>query len=258
MGCVLAVLALPAGASGEVYDGLMQFGNITDPSGPEDFSWEVELGPEQELQAIDDQEAAVFYTDLEHTRAFTIEAVAAHDAIGTSVPTTLAVVGPNTITLTVHHQEGNPLAGGAPFDYPITAGAGWEGGFVQVELKGPPGESDQGRSKELHLNCLVGHGLAAKAHPRHCFLMGRAANADWLLRLARLRWSDWGEPVAHAAGLALDWGRHTGKRLEAIAFGSAECDGVGYYKRLRFRIAKARPITINIAPLPTSTACAAS
>jgi hypothetical protein len=42
------------------------------------------------------------------------------------------------ITLTVHHREGNPLAGGAPFHYPVVGGSGWEGGFHTVEVPMSP------------------------------------------------------------------------------------------------------------------------
>jgi len=118
------------------YVGAMNFPTINEPSDPEDFSWEVQLGEEEELRAIDDQNAAVYYTEPEHL-AFTIAAQSAHDVDGTAVPTTLAVSEGNVITLTVHHRAGNPAAGGTPFDYPILAGAGWEGGFQSHEIAGP-------------------------------------------------------------------------------------------------------------------------
>lgn len=128
------LLLLPAAAVGAVplYDGGMTFQEIQGPDGPEEFSWEVELGDEQELRAIDDRHAAVYYTDPEHF-AFEIEATPAHDAEGATVPTTLTVTQPNIITLTVHHRS-------APFDYPVTRGTGWEGGFQSVEIEGPPDE----------------------------------------------------------------------------------------------------------------------
>lgn len=119
------------------YGGAMTFQSIQGPDGPEEFSWVVGLDEEQELRAIDDRHAAVYYTDPEHL-AFGIEAVAAHDAIGTTVPTTLSVTQPNVITLIVHHSAGNPAAGFGPFDYPVDAGAGWEGGFQSHEIDGPP------------------------------------------------------------------------------------------------------------------------
>jgi hypothetical protein len=104
----------------------MSFGMIYGPEDPEEFSWVVQLGEGQELKEIDDQEAAVYYEDS--TRAFSMGAEPAHDADGATVPTTLAVSEGNVITLTVHHRVGDP-AGGAAFDYPVTPGDGWVGGF---------------------------------------------------------------------------------------------------------------------------------
>jgi hypothetical protein len=139
------LLLLPAAASGAVpvYDGVMAFGDIEGPGGPAEYSWEVKLDEEEELKVIDERQVGVLWEDGE--RAMTITAVAAHDAIGTSVPTTLALTQPNIITLTVHHRDGNPAAGGAPFDYPVIAGEGWEGGFktepavvTEPNLEGPP------------------------------------------------------------------------------------------------------------------------
>jgi hypothetical protein len=136
-----AVLTLGVGTASAAppFDGLMSFQAITDVLGPEEFSWTVNLGPGQELKSIDDQNAAVFFSDSE-LLAFTITAIAAHDAEGTSVPTTLAVSEGNVITLTVHHRAGNPLAGGAPFVYPIVGGTGWAGGFHTIVVPLPPGE----------------------------------------------------------------------------------------------------------------------
>src|SRR5690242_17892535 len=102
---LLAVFALTlamaapsmAGAEPPLFDGAMTFQAIQGPDGPEEFSWEVELGEEQELRAVDERHAAVYYTDAEHI-AFGIEAILAHDAIGTNVPTTLAVTQPNIVT----------------------------------------------------------------------------------------------------------------------------------------------------------------
>ncbi|MDX6634233.1 MAG: hypothetical protein QOF06_436 [Solirubrobacterales bacterium] len=126
------LLLLPAAAAAlPVYDGGQTFPAIQGPEGPEDYSWEVKFGEGEELKAIDEHHAGVFWED--GTEAMTITAVAAHDAIGTDVPTTLTVTEPNIITLTVHHRDGNPAAGGAPFDYPVTAGEGWEGGLKTEE-----------------------------------------------------------------------------------------------------------------------------
>lgn len=118
------------------FDGGMTFQAIQGPEGPEEYSWEVQLGAEQELRQVDEHSAAVFYEN--GPRAFAIDAIAAHDAEGKTVPTTLAVTQPNIITLTVHHRS-------APFDYPVVQGAGWEGGFQTVPVvivepthEGPP------------------------------------------------------------------------------------------------------------------------
>jgi hypothetical protein len=136
---VMASLGLTVAASAEPpppYDGLMAFADIQGPDGPEEFSWEVKLDDEDELRAIDDTHAGVFWVGTE-TLAMTITAQLAHAVDGANVPTTLAVTQPNIITLTVHHRTGNPAAGGAPFDYPVIAGSGWEGGFQQHIVVGP-------------------------------------------------------------------------------------------------------------------------
>jgi hypothetical protein len=129
------------------YDGAMGFPMINGPADPEEFSWEVVLGEGQGLESIDDQHAQVYYTKGHHP-AFGISAVAAHDADGSSVPTSLSVSGGDVITLTVHHRAGDPAKGGAPFDYPIVAGSGWEGGFQTVVVSGPPGEQELREQRE--------------------------------------------------------------------------------------------------------------
>lgn len=138
---VLALGAIPAGADPSVappYDDASWFPTIQDSSGPEEFPARVELGEEQELRAIDDQSAAVYYDGI-HV-AFWIQAMPAHDATGASVPTSLAVSEGDIVTLTVHHRAGNPAAGGASFHYPIVEGEGWEGGISTVIVQAPPGE----------------------------------------------------------------------------------------------------------------------
>lgn len=134
-----AVAAAPASA--EVcppYEGI-QFPEIHSAAEPEDYCWEVQLEEEQELRQIDEQHVGVYYSE-EHL-AFTIVAQPAHDVEGASVPTSIAVTGESDFTVTVHHREGNPAAGGAPFDYPISPGVGWEGGFQTTIVTMPPGES---------------------------------------------------------------------------------------------------------------------
>jgi hypothetical protein len=113
------------------------FATIHGPSDPEECFWELHLGEEQVARQQDDQHIAVYYTG--HLPAYTITAQAAHDAEGTAVPTTLRLSGRDIAILTVHHRAGNPAAGGAPFDYPIVDGAGWEGGShtTVVEMSPP-------------------------------------------------------------------------------------------------------------------------
>jgi hypothetical protein len=119
-----------------LFDGAMSFPNIHGSEDPEDYCWEVQLGEDQELRQVSDTEARVL--DEGGHVASTIEAEPAHDAIGTEVPTTLAVTEPNLITLTVHHRAGNPAAGGEPFVYPIAQGVGWEGRFQTATVDMPP------------------------------------------------------------------------------------------------------------------------
>jgi PASTA domain len=100
----------------------------------------VALGEDQYLEPVSPTEVQVSYAG--HSPAFIINAEKAHDADGASVPTTLEETGRDIVTLTVHYRAGNPAAGGAPFEYPITAGEGWEGGFqtVIVQMSNPNGE----------------------------------------------------------------------------------------------------------------------
>jgi hypothetical protein len=162
---VLSCAAWPAPAPAAAcpsFDGGMQFPQIHSPADPEDYCWEVQLGEEQELRQVDEQHAAVYYGDPVEHIAFTITAEEAHDADGSSVPTTLAVSERNIITLTVHHREGNPAAGGAPFVYPITEGAGWEGGFETVQIQGPP---DEAELREAALRAARDHAALEAAAP---------------------------------------------------------------------------------------------
>lgn len=145
---VLAEPSLPT------YDGMV-FSSIEGPSDPEEFSWEVTLDGDQELQQVDDQHAKVVYAGS-GVQAFGITAQRAHDAVGSEVPTSLAVSG-NVLTLTVHHRAGNPATGGTPFVYPVIAGAGWEGGFETAQLLMPPPElpAERGESTSEPVGCVV-------------------------------------------------------------------------------------------------------
>lgn len=98
------------------------------------------------MRQIDEREIGVYYSSGHP--AFAIQAEPAADAVGTAVSTTIQITGENVFTLTVRHREGNPAAGGAPFVYPITAGPGWEGGFVPTEIEGPPDEKELREQRE--------------------------------------------------------------------------------------------------------------
>ncbi len=147
--CALAVAGSTSTARAEIpdFDGLMTFRVIHDASGPEEYSWKVHLAPNQGLEQLDDQTAAVYYVN-DHTTALKISAEAAHDAKGTRVPTTLAVSDGDIITLTVHHRAGNPEADGESFDYPIMAGPSWSGSYETVIVQGPPDEAELKEMRE--------------------------------------------------------------------------------------------------------------
>jgi hypothetical protein len=117
----------------------MWFPQIEGPRDPEDFCSEVQLNEGQALEQIDDYHVGV--KSKTGAIAWEIQAALAHDATGVKVPTTIAVTGENLVTLTVHHRAGNSAAGGAAFTYPISSGAGWEGGFVTVTVLMPPAEA---------------------------------------------------------------------------------------------------------------------
>jgi hypothetical protein len=117
------------------------FSEIHGLESPERYPLRVDLARRQGLRQVSPTEVQVVYTD--GTESFAITAEKARDAEGAGVPTTLEMTGEDEITLTVHHRAGNPAAGGAPFDYPITASEGWEGGQYQtVIIKGPPDETE--------------------------------------------------------------------------------------------------------------------
>jgi hypothetical protein len=113
---------------------------ITGPESPERFPLRVTLDEEQFLEQVSPTEVEAEYAG--HGLAFRIVAAKAHDADGANVQTTLELTGRDLVTLVVHHRAGNPAAGGAPFDYPVTEGEGWEGGFQTIIVKGPPDETE--------------------------------------------------------------------------------------------------------------------
>lgn len=129
---LVIAMAFPAAAAAlPSYEGGQMFPIIHGAVDPEEYSWEVELGDEQELEQVDDQLAVV--KSKTGAVAWSINATPAHDAEGAAVPTALAVTQPNIVTLTVHHVD-------AGFRYPISAGEGYETGFATVTVVMPPGE----------------------------------------------------------------------------------------------------------------------
>jgi hypothetical protein len=122
------------------YNGVMFFG-ITGPESPERWPMRIDLSNDQQLRQMSPTEVQVVFSD--GTESFSITAEKAHAADGARVLTTLEETGPDVVTLTVHYRAGNPAEGGAPFEYPITAGEGWEGGpFQPVIIQGPPDEAE--------------------------------------------------------------------------------------------------------------------
>ena len=124
----------------------MDFPTIRGQLDPEEYSWQVTLGPDRELEQTDDQHARVFYGD--GTTAMTITAEEARDASGASVPTSLAVSAGDVITLTVHHRAGNPAAGMIPFQYPVSPGPSFETGYSTVIVTGPFDEKQLREERE--------------------------------------------------------------------------------------------------------------
>jgi sugar lactone lactonase YvrE len=121
-------------ATRPLFDGAMTFMAIRDSSAADSFSWKVNLETDQELRQVSPSEAEVRYVG--GPRAFSITAVAAHDAVGTTVPTSLSVAG-DALTLKVSHRS-------AAFVYPVVGGAGWEGGFMTHLIEMPSGEEEPG------------------------------------------------------------------------------------------------------------------
>lgn len=124
-----------------LFDGAMSFAAIRDASAIESFSWRVRLDEDQTLTLKNSKLVEVAYPG--GYVAFTISAIPAHDAVGTTVPTRLSVVD-DVLTLHVEHRT-------ASFIYPVVGGAGWEGGFRTHEIVMPPsteGEAGEGEIGE--------------------------------------------------------------------------------------------------------------
>lgn len=129
-------------------DGGLSFDNIRDSSAPEHYAYEMNLSPELEMRLVDPQHVEVDYKDGGFA-AYTVTAVPAHDAVGTTVPTHLSVSGGNLLTLTVEHR--GPSSAGGSFVYPVVAGTGWEGGFrtISVDLTEPPPPVEEEEEEEV-------------------------------------------------------------------------------------------------------------
>jgi hypothetical protein len=222
----LAVAIAPAAAeTGDaapirpLSDGGFSFPNITGPESPEEYPFQLNPpSPEMRMRQVGDQEIVAEYIEGGWI-GYSFQAEPAHDAVGATVPTTIALTedgeGP-VVTLTVHFRAGNP-AGGAPFAFPVTGGKGWEGGWFYgtVELGGPkPPANDPPPPPPPAPTCTVPslHGLglrAAKARLRadHC--------AIGTVRLARGATRGKGKVVKqfHPAGTQLTAGAPVAVKL---------------------------------------------
>jgi sugar lactone lactonase YvrE len=102
------------------YDGIMAFQAIRDKTGPETYSWQVNLGADEYLKQMDPQHIGVYWGD--GTLAMLISAQLAHGADGEAVETSISITGDAVVTQTVHHRVEGIV-------YPVVAGVGWDGGF---------------------------------------------------------------------------------------------------------------------------------
>jgi hypothetical protein len=152
-------------------DGGFSFPDITGPESPEEYPFQLNP-PASEIvvRQVNDKQVVGEYKEGGYI-AWSIDADLAHAADGATVPTTVSLSedaeGP-VITLTVHYRAGNPAAGGTPFVFPITGGAGWEGGYrtISVELNDPSSPStDQPTPAPPVPTCTVPslHGLGLRA-----------------------------------------------------------------------------------------------
>jgi hypothetical protein len=110
------------------------------------------------------------------------------------------------------------------------------------------GEPLPGVSKEPHLLCGNPAGEVARVAPRRCGIVEHRATAASSARLAGLRWRKWGEPVAHATGVALIRESHKLTGIQINALSLVECDGVPYYEEVRVAGPRLHAIFANAAP----------
>jgi len=122
-----------------LYDGLMTFVAIRDASAPLTYSWHIEKEDNQEMELANPKTLNVRWKN--GPVAFSITAVPAHDAVGTTVPTHFSLGSENELTLTIEHRS-------SPYVYPVSAGSGWEGGFKTYEIYIPTPEGEAGEVSE--------------------------------------------------------------------------------------------------------------
>lgn len=112
--------------------------------------------PGQTLTQVDDQHAVIEFEDT-HIMG-QIWAEPAHDADGTSVPTSISISEESIVTETVHHRAGDPMTGGTPFDYPIMPGPGFTVGDSTVTVSFPT-EPPPPRIRQCDVPDLKGRSL---------------------------------------------------------------------------------------------------
>jgi hypothetical protein len=141
-----------------LFTGITNFPTIKESADPEKYFWEVQLHPGQELAQVDERHAEVLFEG--EMRTSLIGAEQARDATGAEVPTSLEVIAPNLIALTVHHKAGNPAAGGAPFHYPVSAGPPFTAGYSTVRVLMPEEEKPAAVTPPCVVPKLTGRSLA--------------------------------------------------------------------------------------------------
>lgn len=244
-----------------MFNGAQTFPSIQSPAAPEEYSWQVELGGGLQLRQIDERSAEVLYGSGH--LAYAIPAEPAHDAVGTNVPTTLTVTQPDIITLIVHHREGNPAAGGAPFTYPIVAGAGWEGGApTPTRVQGPPDEAELRAASERAMLEVTPDVGAEPAKPQrvrvvralgedklyyrpHFFLL----SGDGSFGMNKVQWMSWGGATATATARAFvndcvpycAAGHIDRPRAKLVLSKIVDCNGTPIYAKLEYSLSGPLP-----------------
>jgi PASTA domain len=127
LGALLASLAVAAPAFAEAGDSAeivnvpedaFAVPTIVGPEAPEEYPFRFDLQPGQTMLQFSEDDAQIVTEGS--SSVTTISAAGGHDAAGAIVPATLRVSEGDLVTVVVPHRAGNPAAGGAPFDYPIT------------------------------------------------------------------------------------------------------------------------------------------